>query len=171
MPFGKEPPEAKQERGEPPAGDDERHGHQYQRDAEPQPRRKFFVENHHAEEDRRDGFERTEDGRRRGADVVDGLRGAEQRNGRRQRRQRQHVAPQIPRRDGLQAREEIEPHDVDRKAEQQGVEGELDRRQGRQRGAVDAHDIDGVGKRREQHERHAREAERLAVSLVEQPDA
>ena len=135
-------------------------------------RRELLAEDGHAEKDRRHGLQRPENRRGRRADVLDGARGAEERDGCREDGQRQQVAPQIPLARERDGRTEVEPHQEERQTEKQHIEGHLEGRELAERGSVDPDDVDGIGERRGHDEQRARKAQRRAVArAVEQADA
>ena len=164
--------EADERRRDAVARHDEAHGHDDEQHAAEDARRELLAEDGHAEKDRRHGLQRPENRRGRRTDVLDGARGAEERDGCREEGQRYEVAPQVPPSGKGDRTAEVEPHQKERESEEEHVEGHLERRQLAERGSVDPDDVDGIGERRGHDEQRSREAQRRAVTrAVEQADA
>ena len=79
--------------GQGAAGYDEGYGNDNQQQADAVAQRELLMEDGNAEENRRGGLQRAEDSHGRRTDIADCLRGAEQRDSRRQQSERQKVTP------------------------------------------------------------------------------
>lgn len=154
------------------ARDDEGHGGDNQQDAARQAEGERLAKEGHADEDRRQGFQRPEDGGRRGADVLDGHGRAEERDRGGEERQREQVRPQVPVFGNHQRLPEVDAYEEEREAEQQHVEGQLHGGDLLQARTVHAYDVQGVGERRAHDQQDAHRAQHLAaVAFVQQGDA
>ena len=122
-----EPAQPHQVRREAAACNDEAHGKDDEPHAADDARGEAFSEDRDPEDDGRHGLQRPEDRRGGRADVLDGRRGAEERDGRREECQGQQVAPQVPAVGQERLLPEPQPHEEERQPEDQDVEGDLER--------------------------------------------
>ena len=167
----KELAEMGESRTEVVARDNERDGQDDQHDAAGDARREGLAEDRDTEKDCRDGFQCSENGGGRRSDVLDGARGAEERNGGRKEREGQQIAPQIPTVGHDERFAAGDAGDEEQQSGREDVEGDGQCGNLPQARHPCGDDIDGVGEGRGQHEQRTCQTQRRPVGApVEQPD-